>query len=146
MSHVVQIELEIHDLDALERAAARLGLVLTRGQQSYRWYGYSVGDSPLPAGFEKTDLGHCQHAISIPGDNRAYEIGVCQRRDGKEGYTLLWDFWNGGYGLQDKVGEDANLLTQAYATEVTINEYQSLGYYVTESLTEDGEIVLNASK
>jgi hypothetical protein len=135
MSHVAKIEMEIKDLAALEDAAKR----------TYKWYGYSVGDYPLPEGFTKEDLGKCEHALRIPGNNRAYEVGVVARRDGRPGYTLLWDFWSGGYGLVDKVGKDGNKLKSEYTAAVAVKHYTSKGYRVQRSYKEDGTIVVRAN-
>ena len=112
MSHVARIDMEIKDLTALKAAAKLLGMEFLEGQTTYRWYGRHVGDYSLPEGFKASDLGKCEHAIGIPNDKKAYEIGVVKRRDGKEGYTLLWDFWAGGYGLEAKVGKDGNKLKE----------------------------------
>src|SRR6266446_5904173 len=103
MSHVAEIDMEIKDLDALKAAAQDLGLEFCEGQQTYKWYGHSVGDFPMPAGFKEQDLGKCEHALRVKGNPGAYEIGIVPRRDGRPGYTLLWDFWAGGLGLQNKV-------------------------------------------
>lgn len=149
MSHVATVNLEVKDLDALEAACKRLGLELRRGQQTYKWFGAHVGDYPLPEGFQEEDLGKCDHAIAIaagPKSEIAYEIGVVRRRDGKPGYTLLWDFWQGGNGLQAKVGQDCNRLRQAYSIEVARKHAQRQGYRVQESLQPGGAIKLLLSK
>ena len=106
MSHVCDIKTEIKDLEALAEAAKELGLELVRDQRTFKWYGRHVGDYPLPAGFTVADMGKCDHAIRIPGNSGAYEIGVVKRRDGKPGYTLLYDFWAGGRGMSAKCGGD----------------------------------------
>jgi hypothetical protein len=119
MSHVESIKLNITDLDALEAACKSIGLELSRGQKTYRWWGHSVGDYPIPAGFTANDLGKCEHAIRIPNNNSAYEIGVVKNRDGRDGYTLLWDFYAGGKGMQSMVGDSqASKLVQANQLEV----------------------------
>lgn len=146
MSHVCQIAIQIKDLDALQAACQSLGLEFVTGQSTYKWYMEHVGDFPLPDGFTAEDLGHCQHAIRIPGNDDAYEIGVVKRRDGKPGFTLLWDFWNGGYGLQEKVGQNANKLKQNYAAEVATRQAKREGYRVTREVKPDGRILLRASK
>ena len=119
MSHVARIEgLVIDDLDALGEAAKACGLELVPGQRTYRWFGRSVGDYPLPAGFTEADLGKCEHAIRVPGSKTAYEIGVVGRRDvngnALPGFELLWDFWSGGYGLRDLAGRNCQNLVQQY--------------------------------
>lgn len=143
MSHISTIELEVRDLEALKRAAQALGLEFVAGQRTYRWYGRHIGDYPLPQGFTKEDLGKCDHAIRIPGNDRAYEIGVVRRRDGRPGYVLLWDFWSGGFGLQEKVGENANRLKQAYACEAAKAAALRAGHrFVAQATRADGSVVL----
>lgn len=141
MSHVARIDMEIKDLECLKKAAESLGLKFVEGQTSYRWFNQHVGDYPLPENFKVSDLGKCEHALSIPGNSTAYEIGVVKRRDGKPGYTLLWDFWQGGYGLQAKVGKDGNLLKQSYAEAVAMKQLK--GFRVQRTVKE-GKVVLTA--
>jgi len=145
MSHVANVALEVKDLDCLGKAATRLGMWMKQ-QPTYKWWGHSVGDYPLPAGFTKDDLGKCEYAIGVPGNDKAYEVGVVKRRDGKPGYLLQWDFYAGGYGLQEKVGVDCNLLKQAYGTEVAAKELRKKGFRVQEQQRQDGSIRLLATK
>jgi hypothetical protein len=143
MSHVATIELEIRDLEALKAACRVLGLEFVAGQRTYRWYGRHVGDYPLPQGFTPEDLGKCEHAIRVPGNAQAYEIGVVARRDGRPGWTLLWDFWQGGFGLEEKVGKHADRLKQAYALEAARRAAQRAGHRVLGQITRpDGSVVL----
>jgi hypothetical protein len=146
MSHVAKVDLEVRDLGCLAKAAEHLGLELVQGQQTYRWYGRSVGDYPMPAGFKASDLGKCEHAIRIPGASCAYEIGVVGRKDGKPGYQLLWDFWAGGYGMQAKVGNNGDKLKQEYAVQVAMKHARAQGYQVSRKQKEDGSVVLRAVK
>jgi hypothetical protein len=113
MSHISKIELEIRDLDALEKACKVLGFAFIEGQQSYRWYGEFINDYPLPDGMTKEQLGTCDHAIRVPG--ASYEIGVKKFGDH---YKLLYDFWEDG-GLVQKIGEDGGPIKQAYTIETT---------------------------
>lgn len=147
MSHVATIELEIKDLDALETAACELGLVLVRGQKTYKWYGHSVGDYPLPKGFTSTDLGKCEHVIRIPDNAHAYEIGVCPRRDGKAGYILQWDFYAGGYGMVSRVGDGAQKLKQAYASQVALKAARAQGFRVLgKTQKADGTVIYQVQR
>lgn len=147
MSHIAEIELQIKDLQALKEAAKALGLELREGQETYRWYGRSVGDYPLPAGFTKEDLGKCEHALSIPGSPYAYEIGVVARKDGKPGYTLLWDFWQGGYGLEEKVGRNAIDLQREYAFAVSKAAARKKGFTKFKVITtQEGHQALRCRK
>lgn len=142
MSHVAEMELEVNDLGCLIQAAQALGLECVQ-KASYKWYGRSVGDYPLPAGVKAEDLGKCDYAISIPGNARAYEVGVVKRRDGKPGYTLLWDFWQGGFGLEEAIGKDGGLLQQSYAVMRAKKEMLRKGYRVTTSKDAQGNVLLS---
>lgn len=152
MSHIATINLEIHDLEVLASACRKLGLELARGQHTYKWYGRIVesGERILPEGYTLEDLGNCEHAIKVPDSNGAYEIGVVSRRDGKRGYTLLWDNWNrgkssscSGKGMVDYVGDSAQKLKQHYAAEMAMKTARHLGHRVIGSYTkEDGSMVV----
>jgi hypothetical protein len=149
MSHIATVDLEVHDLDALREAAERVGLELVYGQQRYRWYGSNISNYPLPAGFTTADLGQCDHAIRIPPDAAAdmrhppYEIGIARRRDGKEGWLLFWDFWMGGYGLQDRAGPNCEHLSREYAGITAIREAMLHGFSLEGELRrEDGSVRL----
>lgn len=152
-SHVATIDLEVRDLSALQEACKRLGLEFVEGQKTYRWYGESVGDFPLPEHFTAEDLGKCDHAIRVPADHPAfvkgdeemystYEVGVVRRRDGRPGFSLMWDFWAGGNGLKGLVGEGCNKLRQAYGTVVATRQAQRAGMRVQEFKKADGGIQL----
>lgn len=148
-SHVVKVKTVINDLDALARACRAIGLEFRQGQQHYRWYGRSVGDYPLPEGITSDMLGHCDHAIAVPGNNQAYEIGVVKMPDGT--FSLLWDFWNGGYGLEAAVGKDCGRLTGAYNLEVAATaaiaqgwQYAHHGDSITIYHPNGGELVVTA--
>lgn len=140
MSHIATVEIVVSSLDDLDAACNRLGLKLNRGQKTYKWYGRSVGDSPLPEGMTVADLGKCEHAICIPGNETAYEIGVVRRQDGN--YTLAWDYWEGGFGLQEIAGENCNALKQAYAIEAAKRTALQQGFGVNEVAQQDGSIKL----
>ena len=143
MSHVVTVDIEIKDIDCLRKACKAIGLEFRENQKTYKWYGRSVGDYPIPNGFSVSDLGKCDHAIGIPNNNSAYEIGVV-KRDNK--YTLLWDFWSGGYGLQGVVGDKCGNLVQAYTKEVAVKKARNMGYIVKETKNKNGDVVLTLSK
>jgi hypothetical protein len=143
MSHIATVDLHIKELSSLKRAVESLGLEFRENKQTYKWYGQSYGS--VPAGFTKADLGKCIHAIGIPGNNKSYEIGVVNRRDGKDGYMLMWDFWNRGYGIEDVVGKDCGLLKQAYSVEVSVDELYRQGYRVERDTNDEGDVILRAT-
>jgi hypothetical protein len=146
MSHVAKIDLVISDLDCLEKACAECGLILNRGQTNYRWYGswqndYSAEDAAYKHGIKPEDYGKCSHAISVPGNSSAYEVGVVKNPDG-EGWVLIWDFYSGGHGLQQLLGgpKDANKLLTSYSKEVILAKADEMGFTYDWEKDENGEI------
>lgn len=132
MSHIARIEIEINDLGALKAAAERLGGEFVQSQTTYKWYETWVGDTPMPEGMTRADLGKCHHAIRFP--KAAYEVGVVQR--GSK-YQLLWDYWVDG-GLEPILGKNAGLLKQAYGVERARAEARKRGLTVHEQRTKAG--------
>lgn len=131
MSHVATVDVTIEDLAALKLACKELGLEFVEGQKTYRWYGrwmndYSGQDAAYKHGIEPKDYGKCEHAIRIPGNKNAYEVGVARGNDGK--LHLIWDFFAGGYGLMEAIGDNAGKLRREYALQVGMKEMQRKGF------------------
>lgn len=128
MSHIVQLNLTIKDLVALEKACQFLGTVeLKRNQKHFRYYG---GQS-----------GKCDHAISVRDNPQAYELGLVANKDG--GFDLNGDFYAGGQGLRDAVGDNAEKLKQEYAAQVCIKGYKKQGFTrVKRKIEENGTLTL----
>lgn len=146
MSHVTAVALEVKDLDCLKAAAKAIGMELVE-KKTFKWYGTHVGDYPLPVGFTKEDMGKCEYALRIPGKPGAYEVGVCKARGDKPGYSLLWDFWGGGYGLQEQIGKQGEKLKQSYAVQVAKKQMQKFardGYRLQTFQKPDGTQVIKA--
>lgn len=158
MSHVAVIDLYIKEdeLDMLEQACKILGLRLDRGRKTWRWYGrwvndYSADQSAYNFGIKPEEYGKCaDHVITIPGNNTAYEIGVVKRRDGKPGYMLAYDFWSGGKGMSEIVGnERCSVLKQAFTACVSCNDLQAKGFntkVVTKADKKGYQIIATRSK
>lgn len=124
MSHVAKIEIEINDLECLKEAAAEIGLEFRTDQKNYRWYGrwmadYNSDNAAYRQGIDPSEYGKCDHAIGIPKNKDAYEVGVCKSKTGN-GYSLVWDFWQGGYGLENVAGKDCHKLLQKYSEKVAV--------------------------
>jgi len=144
------MEIEVKDLDALTKTCQELGLELVQGQKTYKWWGHSVGDYPLPDGFKEEDLGKCDHAIRVPQTHPAYqrgsyEVGVVKRRDGRAGFQLLWDFYSGGYGLEAAVGKNGDLLKQGYQVNIA-KKKSPPGYRLVQSRLPNGHVQLKYTK
>jgi hypothetical protein len=135
MSHVTIIDVELRDLKVVKQICKELGLEFKENQRSYRWYGVSVGDYPLPEGFTKSDLGRCDHAIGVKGNPKTYEIGLVKRGDV---FIPLFDFWRGGFGLEERIGPGAKKFTDAYTRAVSIKTAKafakSKGFSYTEKV------------
>lgn len=144
-SHVTTLDIEILDLDSLKKAAEKLGLEV-RQKTTYHWFGRHVGDYPLPEGFTEAELGNCEFALGVVGNQHAYEIGVVKSKTGN-GYTLLFDFWGGGSGLMKKVstdGQTLNLLKTEYGVEVAKKQLARRGYRNVREIRENGKVKLVA--
>ena len=168
MSHVVNFEMEFDNLQVLAAAAEACGMKLVLDQKTWKWWGYSVGDYPVPKGWccpqkiekGKRIMGQADHAIQVVGNANAYEIGVFQKPNGK--YGLIYDFYGGGHGLMEHISTDRktpNILTEEYAFQRTVLLCQQQGWTVTrldggklkieiwDAATQTmGEVVVEASK
>ena len=132
MSHMAKVELEIKDLTILKKACERMGFTFIKDKKNYEWFGKFMNDTPLPEGVQVKDLGHCDHAISVPGCK--YEVGVVKKGNHHE---LIWDYWGSG-GLDKKIGKNGGLLKQAYTIEKAKMECIRKGYSVREQRTPQG--------
>lgn len=119
MSHVAQFETSpgkplITDMKALEMACKNLGLEI-RKDNKYKWFMRHVGDYPLPPGWKKEDMGTNAEFVIRPsaatcqekGINagQVYELGVVPDKNNPGNWTLMYDFYNSGYGLDKVVGK-----------------------------------------
>lgn len=152
MSHVAHIELHVVDLQALKLACKSLGLEFLEGKQEYRWFGewlndYQAQEAAVSQGFDPEEFGkNAQHVLGIPGNEGAYQVGLVKRVDGKPGWSLLYDNWCGGKGLEAVIGKRAGKLKQAYAVQVAKKAALGKGYRVKESVGTDGVVKLVCMK
>ena len=117
-------------MDALGVVASNLGLELVRGQTAFKWYGsgidgYQVDTAAYENGIDPKDYGICNHAIRIANNDAAYEVGVVKMPNGS--YKLVWDFFNGGFGLSELIGEKGEKLIQLYVKEVAVKNLVKKG-------------------
>ena len=118
MSHVTTIDIEIKDLEVVREICKDLGLEFKENQKTYKWYGTHVGDWPLPEGISKSQLGRCDHALAVKGaGHRTYEVGLVKQGDK---WVPLWDFWQGGFGLEACVGQGGKKFITAYSKAVGV--------------------------
>lgn len=136
MSHVATVDVEIKNLDWLEKACRKIGLEFVRGQTEF----FAYSDRP------------CEHVIRVPGQQemkkktRAYEVGVTARKDGRPGWLLSYDLFMGGHGMRDIAGDKCSKLVQAYTAVAARETAIKQGMRVTEQRLADGSIRLMLSK
>jgi hypothetical protein len=125
MSHISTVKTAITDLDAIEVACRELGLELRREQKTYRTY--------------NKQKHACHAAIVVPGNERAYEIGLVLGQDGQT-YEVKFDTWNGGKGMVEKAGEGCRKILVEYGRAKTKSIAQSKGWSYREERLQDGRI------
>lgn len=146
MSHVCSISIQILDLDCLKKACKALGLEFREGQRNYKWFGkwvndYNAPEAAVTQGFDPQTFGQSEHAIGIADNDTAYEVGVVKAKDGK-GYSLLYDNFCRGYGLEEVIGKGACKLRQQYALEVAKKRMRKQGFRVQEKHEQNGVVRL----
>lgn len=147
MSHVTAIELEVTDLDSIEKAAEECGLKLVRDQTTFKWYGqwvndYNSPDAAYKQGIDPKDYGKCDHALVIPGAGTSqYEIGLVKNKDGP-GYKIAYDFYGTGQNLKKLIGEAGEKIKQSYVKHKTIKELAKKGFKLTKTENKDGTVKL----
>ena len=147
MSHVVSVDIQLKDLNAVVRACERMGWEFCEGQETFEWYGrwvndYDGEDAAYKLGIKPEDYGKCTHAIKVPGAQ--YEIGLIQQADGS--YAPVWDYW--GPGGLDKLREENGMdgFMQLYGVEAAKNQLTANGVFgITEHTNEKGHIVLSGT-
>jgi len=133
MSHVTKvggIYCQEDQLDLLDTAATVRGCELRLGQEQFKAY------------FSEQK---CVHAIRVRGAGRdTYEIGLTRRPTAQGGYELSYDPYNGGFGLEAKIGPGAGLLKKEFAALVAERQLQREGHRVRRVVEEDGSVAVYA--
>lgn len=145
MSHVTCQTLDLKDLGCLAEACEILGLEI-RPKTTYRWFGRSVGDYPIPEGFTAEELGHCEFAIGIKGDTKSYEIGAVKKNNQ---WRLVYDFWGPGQALAQKLGKNLEALLTQYGVQVVAKagvKLTDMGYRLATKTQSDGSVVMTYTK
>ena len=142
MSHVVTIELEVKDLEALAKAARDLGAELVRDQKTFRWYGrwmndYSADNAAYRQGISPKDYGKCDHIIRHP--KCSYDVGLIRQSNGS--YRVVADEWQAG-GLASVFGQGMQKLKQRYGVAVAARTMRKQGWQVTEKAQANGDVRL----
>ncbi|MDE2101706.1 MAG: DUF2997 domain-containing protein [Patescibacteria group bacterium] len=146
--HVVLVECDLRDIDALDMAANAIGGTLHVGQRTWRWVGawyddYHEKDAAYKQGLPPEQYGHGEHAISFPRrlTSDGFEVGICKV---KGQLKPVFDFCDGGL-TRTLGGQTCPRLIQAYAAAVTRKQCAKLGYSITESPGEGGSLELTCT-
>jgi hypothetical protein len=141
MSHVADVELQITDLDALEKAADAAGfeLVLNDWQNADR--------AAYLRGIPSELFGTCDHKLRRKdAPDGAYEIGLT-RVPGREGYTPLYDSYASGKQLEQALGGPGlPALKRGYAAQVAAKQLRRQGYAVKITAQADGRLRVRGTK
>lgn len=132
MSHITRLEIQITDLNALEHACVSVGVELRLQQKTFRHYA--------------NQRSACECAIVVPNNAQAFEIGLVRSPQNADAYELRTDFWMGGYGLVQQVGENAERLLQHYAAHMSVKQLMSEGYRVDMETDAEGNIFVYAEE
>lgn len=126
MSHITKKKAKISNLSDLQEACDQIGMEFKEGQTTCRYY----------AGRKEP----CTHAIVVPGNTDAYELGVLQEEDGT--FSLLFDSYGGGNGLIDKIGRNADRLMQEVSVAMSIRHMRMKGRTVSRVQNGKNVVVL----
>ncbi|MBY0522216.1 MAG: hypothetical protein K2R98_02395 [Gemmataceae bacterium] len=136
MASLFNIAPALRDLDAIQTLCRRRGWEFRAHQHRYRWFGHWLGEGSLPPGIAPSDLGHCTHAIAIPGC--FHELGLLRRRDR---FLPLWDDDPEG-GLDVALGPDGGILWQSYIAEKTRRAAYLRGHRLSRLIDRLGNLRL----
>jgi len=134
MSHIVAIQTEIKDIEAVKRACAELGLEFKENQTTCAFWPSQGKPQTHP----------CTHAIALPVGHYKMELGLVRQPSGS--YTLVGDellkLDNNEHGwcerifgrLTNPLGKNFNKLLQLYGVNKATIEAKKRGYLVTRSI------------
>jgi hypothetical protein len=120
MSHFVNIQTQIKDIDALKSACAELSLTVEQNAQA-RGFG------------TQTQAG--EYVIRLQGP---YDIALNRQANGS--YSLSTDWWEGH--VEKEVGKNYGRLLQLYAVHKATREAQKRGVRVHRTALPNGAIKL----
>ncbi len=162
--HVVSVNIELKNLEAIRRACEVLGWQFRENQKTYEWVGRWYDDSPVPRNAFAADtegeieyhrvmnltstlrrtymtnlLGQCDHAIR-PDIASKGEIGLIQRGDT---YVPIWDYFTSDSVNKIRAENGMNGFLQEYAIQCATLEAKAQGSYTTQYIHEDGTVELH---
>lgn len=123
MSHFVDIQTQIKDIEALKEACSEMAL--------------SVLENAEARGFGSQQQ-HGEYVIRLKGP---YDIALNRQADGS--FSLSTDWWNGH--VEQEVGKNYGRLRQLYAVHKTMREARKKGILVRRTAQANGAITLMLS-
>jgi hypothetical protein len=133
MSHIAEVDLELKDMKALERAADACGMELVRDAKQFRYF--AGQNAP------------CIHKLRLKGaTERDFEVGLRYTDNSQTTVAPFIDtYGREGQKLVAAMGDGMVRLKQRYAAEVASAEMRRKGYSV--KVTElDGKLRVRATK
>jgi len=128
-------------LEYLREACELIGCEFQPRQTTANWYGHSAGAAALSEGFRVKQLGRYDHVVRVKDMERAYEVGVIEHEDGT--CDLIFDDWQGGFGLLKAIGTRAGKLLQSWAKVEAIAKLKQHGFRLTrETVLANGTLQL----
>jgi hypothetical protein len=102
------------DLNCLLKAI-EMARCVKKDTNEYAWWGHHVGDYPIPKGMRKEDLGkNAEFVIALNDEAKAevaklyggsvYEVGVVADPNNPGCWTVIYDFYGGGRGIDKILG------------------------------------------
>lgn len=146
MSHTTTLRgIKMTDAHAIEQAVADLkakgiSISLLKNAKPRMYYAHQAAE-----------VGNCDYVLKLPG---RYDVGF--KKDAKTGeYVVFMDTWGGdiknaigaacplSQDQYDRAGEHAiGQFTQRYGVNAAKNEARNNGLFVTETMSDTGEIQL----
>jgi hypothetical protein len=120
------------DRAALEEACTMLGLEVVDTNR-YRWWGESVGDTPLPARMQGQPGENADFVVRMTEETKAelncpkaYEVGMVADPDNPGCWTPVYDYFLGGYGLDKVIGEPVRKGGEVVAVCPRLKQYYDM--------------------
>ena len=152
MSHVAAVKCQILNLEILKKSCENIGLEFVTGQKTFKWYqtwvnDYNAANAAYRNGIDPKTYGKCEHAIKVKNANKeTYEIGLVRDPERSDAWTMVYDFWQGGFGLEKVAGKNLAILQKEYTKMVSVDQLTNLGYMVEVEELENGELDVIGTK
>lgn len=121
------MSLSVDSLDVLAKAAKALGCELVQDETKCRAY-------------YRDSVKGCRHIIKVPGAK--YDIAVVPHATQPGRWSLAYDNWHMGEGIESVCGAGLGKLNQRYGAERSKRQMRREGFSVREKVLADGQVQL----